>query len=109
MTTTSTLNPRAPMVQIRGLRKAYGEHVVLNGIDFDVQPQQVVVVIGPSGSGKSTFLRCCNGLEQPQGGQVDICGRTLVKDGVMLADKELIRRHDHDGGHARNGFCPRGG
>ena len=79
----------APMVQIRGLRKAYGEHVVLNGIDFDVQPQQVVVVIGPSGSGKSTFLRCCNGLEQPQGGQIDICGRTLVKDGAMLPDKDL--------------------
>jgi polar amino acid transport system ATP-binding protein len=79
----------APMVRIRGLHKAFGEHVVLKGIDFDVQPQQVVVVIGPSGSGKSTFLRCCNGLEQPQGGSVEICGRTLVKDGRMLPDKEL--------------------
>jgi polar amino acid transport system ATP-binding protein len=88
-TKTPTPNSFAPMVQIRGLRKAYGEHVVLNGIDFAVEPRQVVVIIGPSGSGKSTFLRCCNGLEQPQGGQIDICGRTLVKDGVMLADKEL--------------------
>jgi polar amino acid transport system ATP-binding protein len=78
-----------PIVRIRGLRKAFGDHVVLNGIDFDVMPSQVVVVIGPSGSGKSTFLRCCNGLEQPQGGQVDICGRTLVQDGKMLADAEL--------------------
>ena len=88
-TTPNSASTNAPMVQIRGLRKAYGDHVVLNGIDFDVQPQQVVVVIGPSGSGKSTFLRCCNGLEQPQGGQIDICGRTLVKDGAMLPDKEL--------------------
>lgn len=79
----------APIVKIRQLRKAYGEHVVLNGIDFDVHPQQVVVVIGPSGSGKSTFLRCCNGLEKAQSGQIDICGRTLVKDGVMLDDKAL--------------------
>jgi polar amino acid transport system ATP-binding protein len=47
------------------------------------------VVIGPSGSGKSTFLRCCNGLEQPEGGSVEICGRTLVKDGRMLAEPEL--------------------
>ena len=77
------------MIRIRGLKKAYGDHVVLNGIDFDVQPQQVVVVIGPSGSGKSTFLRCCNGLEEPQGGRVDICGRTLVDQGRMLPDKEL--------------------
>lgn len=78
-----------PMVRIRGLRKSFGDHVVLQGIDFDVQPSQVVVVIGPSGSGKSTFLRCCNGLEQPEGGSVEICGRTLVKDGRMLAEPEL--------------------
>jgi polar amino acid transport system ATP-binding protein len=79
----------APILRIRGLRKSFGEHVVLAGIDFDVQPSQVVVVIGPSGSGKSTFLRCCNGLEQPEGGRVEICGRTLVDDGRMLGEAEL--------------------
>ena len=78
-----------PIVRIRGLRKSFGNHVVLNGIDFDVLPSQVVVVIGPSGSGKSTFLRCCNGLEQPEGGTVEICGRTLVQDGRMLPDHDL--------------------
>ena len=78
-----------PMVRIRGLRKSFGDHVVLKGIDFDVQPSQVIVVIGPSGSGKSTFLRCCNGLEQPEGGSVEICGRMLVQDGRMLPDQEL--------------------
>jgi len=77
-----------PIIRIRGLRKSFGEHVVLDGIDFDVQPSQVVVVIGPSGSGKSTFLRCCNGLEQPEGGRIDICGRTLVDDGRTLADAD---------------------
>jgi len=78
-----------PMVRIRGLRKSFGDHVVLSGIDFDVQASQVVVVIGPSGSGKSTFLRCCNGLERPEGGSVEICGRTLVRDGRMLPDHGL--------------------
>ncbi|MBK5204791.1 MAG: amino acid ABC transporter ATP-binding protein [Polaromonas sp.] len=77
------------MVRIRGLRKSFGDHVVLGGIDFDVQASQVVVVIGPSGSGKSTFLRCCNGLERPEGGSVEICGRTLVQDGRMLPDHDL--------------------
>jgi polar amino acid transport system ATP-binding protein len=77
-----------PIISIRGLRKSFGAHTVLNGIDFDVLPSQVVVVIGPSGSGKSTFLRCCNGLEQPEGGRVEICGRTLVQDGRMLADAD---------------------
>ena len=80
---------KGPIVSIRGLRKAFGDHVVLNGIDFDVMPSQVVVVIGPSGSGKSTFLRCCNGLEQAQFGRVDICGRTLVNEGQVLPDNDL--------------------
>ena len=60
-------NPKE-MIRIRGLEKSYGDHAVLRGIDFDVLPSQVVVVIGPSGSGKSTLLRCCNGLEVAQGG-----------------------------------------
>ena len=86
----NAVDPAAgPMVRIRGLRKSFGNHVVLNGIDFDVLPSQVVVVIGPSGSGKSTFLRCCNGLEQPEGGTVEICGRTLVQDGRMLPESDL--------------------
>ena len=79
----------AAIISIRGLQKSFGEHRVLNGIDFDVLPSQVVVVIGPSGSGKSTFLRCCNGLEQAEEGRVDICGQTLVTEGAMLADAHL--------------------
>lgn len=86
---TRAVDTAAPIIHIRGLRKAFGDHVVLNGIDFDVQPSQVVVVIGPSGSGKSTFLRCCNGLEQAQGGRIDICGRTLVNEGQLLPDADL--------------------
>ena len=87
---TTGASPSAePIVRIRGLRKSFGNHVVLNGIDFDVLPSQVVVVIGPSGSGKSTFLRGCNGLEQPEGGTVESGGRTLVQDGRMLPDHDL--------------------
>jgi polar amino acid transport system ATP-binding protein len=79
----------AAIISIRGLQKSFGEHRVLNGIDFDVLPSQVVVVIGPSGSGKSTFLRCCNGLEQAEQGRVNICGQTLVNEGAMLPDAHL--------------------
>jgi polar amino acid transport system ATP-binding protein len=83
------MKTQKPIVHIRGLRKSFGDHVVLHGIDFDVQPSQVVVIIGPSGSGKSTFLRCCNGLEQPDSGRVEICGHTLSDGGQMLADQAL--------------------
>lgn len=79
------------IIRIRNLGKSYGDHTVLRGIDFDVQPSQVVVVIGPSGSGKSTFLRCCNGLEQPESGSIDICGTTLVNGGTLIEDRELNR------------------
>jgi polar amino acid transport system ATP-binding protein len=78
-----------PIVRVSGLRKSFGGHVVLNGIDCEVQPSQVVVVIGPSGSGKSTFLRCCNGLERPEAGRIEICGRTLVDNGRVLREADL--------------------
>ncbi|AEA62835.1 amino acid ABC transporter ATP-binding protein [Burkholderia gladioli] len=78
-----------PIVSIRELTKSFGSHRVLNGIDFDIRPSQVVVVIGPSGSGKSTFLRCCNGLEQPERGTIDICGQRLVEHGTLLEDRRL--------------------
>lgn len=83
------MNTQKPIVSIRALRKSFGEHVVLHGIDFDVQPSQVVVIIGPSGSGKSTFLRCCNGLEQADSGRVQICGQTLTENGRPLGDEAL--------------------
>lgn len=81
-------NPQE-MIRIRGLEKSYGEHAVLKGIDFDVLPSQVVVVIGPSGSGKSTLLRCCNGLEVAEAGTVDICGQTLLDHGTLLPEAAL--------------------
>jgi len=83
------MKTQKPIVHIRGLRKSFGDHVVLHGIDFDVAPSQVVVVIGPSGSGKSTFLRCCNGLEKPDRGDVEICGHGLCEGGQMLGDQAL--------------------
>ncbi len=79
------------MIRIRHLSKSFGFNHVLKGIDFDVLPSEVVVVIGPSGSGKSTLLRCCNGLERAQAGTVDICGERLIDEGVMLGEQRLNR------------------
>ncbi|MCW2754722.1 MAG: amino acid transporter ATP-binding protein [Marmoricola sp.] len=68
----------AAAIEVLNLHKAFGDHEVLKGIDFHVDPGQVVCVIGPSGSGKSTLLRCVNRLETPTSGQilvggVDVC------------------------------------
>ncbi|MCC7152026.1 MAG: amino acid ABC transporter ATP-binding protein [Rubrivivax sp.] len=78
-----------PIVSARGVHKAFGAVRVLEGIDFEVLPQQVSVVIGPSGSGKSTLLRCCNGLEVADAGTIEICGEKIVHDGRLLPDIQL--------------------
>jgi ABC-type polar amino acid transport system ATPase subunit len=62
------------MIRIVDLHKRFGDFVALNGIDLDVMPSQVVVVVGPSGSGKSTMLRCINGLESATRGNIFIEG-----------------------------------
>ena len=67
----------APIVSMRGLRKRFGVLEVLKGIDLDVQPGEVVAIIGRSGSGKSTLLRCINGLESHEGGTLEVEGRRL--------------------------------
>lgn len=58
------------MITVEGLHKSFGELEVLKGIDTKIKEQEVVVMIGASGSGKSTFLRCLNGLEEFQKGNV---------------------------------------
>jgi polar amino acid transport system ATP-binding protein len=68
--------PRAA-VGVRSLVKSYGGQVILNGISLDVARGEVCGIIGPSGGGKTTFLRCLNGLEDFQAGQVDVAGETL--------------------------------
>jgi len=66
-----------PIVDIRALRKSYGAHEVLKGIDLQVQRGEVIAIIGKSGSGKSTLLRCINGLETFQQGGVAVAGQPL--------------------------------
>ncbi|TQS42095.1 amino acid ABC transporter ATP-binding protein [Cryptosporangium phraense] len=72
-----------PVLSVRGLKKVYGDHVALDGVDLDVHAGEVVAVIGPSGSGKSTLARCVHQLE-------------TIDDGAMYLDGELL-------GHVRSG------
>ena len=67
-----------PILDVRGLVKRFGALEVLKGIDFAVAAQELVFVIGPSGSGKSTLLRCCNRLEEPDGGSIRVDGVDLM-------------------------------
>ncbi len=61
-----------PIISVQGLHKYFGPLHVIRGVDLQVMPGEVVVIIGPSGGGKSTFLRCLNYLEQPSAGTIEI-------------------------------------
>ena len=78
------------MIEIKGLRKAFGADEVLKGIDLSIAEKEVVVIIGPSGSGKSTLLRCMNHLEAPTAGEVVVDGITLSSEANINKVREEV-------------------
>ncbi len=72
------------VLQVNGLKKAWGKHEVLKGIDIDIHKGEVVAIIGPSGCGKSTFLRCLNRLEEPTGGEIIFNGENIINKKVNI-------------------------
>ena len=69
------------MIEVKNLKKSFGDLVVLKDITTTIKKGEKVVIIGPSGSGKSTFLRCLNLLEEPTGG-------TILFEGSDITDKK---------------------
>ena len=64
-------------LQVRGLRKSFDSQEVLKGIDFDVKPGEIFVIMGPSGSGKSVLLKHLIGLEPPDAGEILVNGESI--------------------------------
>jgi ABC-type polar amino acid transport system ATPase subunit len=73
-----------PVVRAEGLKKSFGDLVVLDGIDLSVDSGETLVVIGPSGSGKSTLLRCINLLEPIDAGRIFLEGEEITRKGVKV-------------------------
>jgi ABC-type polar amino acid transport system ATPase subunit len=73
-----------PAIVFRDVNKWFGKLHVLRGVTLAVAAGEVVVVCGPSGSGKSTLIRCVNGLEGIQGGDIVVLGQSVARDGVDL-------------------------
>ena len=76
-------------LRLEGVRKSFGDHEVLRGIDLDLDDHEVVCLIGASGSGKSTLLRCVNLLEPVDAGQIFLGGEETTRRGV---DVNAVRR-----------------
>ncbi|PDT13520.1 amino acid ABC transporter ATP-binding protein [Rhizobium sp. M1] len=72
------------LIEITEVRKSFGDNEVLKGIDIDVEPGEVIAIIGKSGSGKSTLLRCINGLENIDSGSISVDGAQLLPDDLHL-------------------------
>ena len=71
------------MLEVKNLKKKFGNNLVLKGIDLKVNECDKIAIIGPSGCGKSTFLRCLNGIEKPTSGKI------IFKDMEITNTKDL--------------------
>ncbi|MGL6017215.1 MAG: amino acid ABC transporter permease/ATP-binding protein [Gibbsiella quercinecans] len=70
-----------PILELKNIQKAFNGKTVLNGIDLNVRPGEVIAIIGPSGSGKTTLIRTINGLETLDGGSVRLLGHPFIDAG----------------------------
>lgn len=80
------------MIKLTQIKKSYGRHQVLKGIDLSVEQGEVVAILGPSGSGKTTLLRCMNYLERPSEGEITIDGFTVNCKRPRKSDIHALRK-----------------
>src|SRR5436305_10055254 len=83
MNGSSNPDQRGVRVQVRGLRKTFHGQEILKGLDLNVEPGEIFVIMGPSGSGKSVLLKHLIGLEEPDAGEILIEGQPVQSPEVM--------------------------
>ena len=80
------------ILEVKNLKKNFGDLEVLKGIDFSLEKGDVMAVIGSSGNGKTTLLRCINFLETPNEGEIIVNGETLFDASQKISASESARR-----------------
>ncbi|KAA0020785.1 amino acid ABC transporter ATP-binding protein [Salinicola corii] len=80
------------MIELKGIRKQFGSHVVFDDIDLHLERGEIIVIVGPSGTGKSTLLRCINFLETPDAGQLTIGDLSLDATSATREQILALRR-----------------
>ena len=95
-----TLQRSAPALRVNGLRKAYADVVAVDGLDLNVQSGECFGLLGPNGAGKTTTIEICEGLTEPDAGDVEVLGRRWDRDeralrerlGIQLQDTQLAEK-----------------
>ena len=80
-----------PMLEVKNIKKNFGDTEVLKGLDFSLEKGEVLAIIGSSGSGKTTLLRCLNFLESPDEGQITVNGETLFDSNAYAVPSEVFQ------------------
>jgi len=81
-------------LSVRGLRKAYGQVVAVDGLDLEVRPGECFGLLGPNGAGKTTTIEICEGLLPADSGDVEVLGMSWGKDGSRLRERLGIQLQD---------------
>ena len=84
-----------PILEVKNIKKGFGDTDVLKGVSFSMERGQVLAIIGSSGSGKTTLLRCLNFLETPDEGEIWVNGKLLT--GENLSDDQIRQNRLHFG------------
>ncbi len=85
----------AALIAMRDVKKSYGENVVLNGINLEVEKGDIVAIIGSSGSGKSTMVRCIAGLEDIQSGKIFLRGEEIIDRNSVVHSIGMVFQNFH--------------
>ena len=88
-----------PMLEVKNIKKNFGDTEVLKGLDFSLEKGEVLAIIGSSGSGKTTLLRCLNFLESLDEGKITVNGETLFDsdDHAVSSEEEIRKKRLHFG------------
>jgi len=80
-------DPNSVVVRVEGLRKRYGDLEALRGITFEIKAGEVFGLLGPNGAGKTTAIEILEGLRQPDGGTVKVCGMDPGRERAALKER----------------------
>src|SRR6185295_15664780 len=83
----AAIPPCQPAIAVTGLRKSFGDKLVLDGIDLTVAPGTIYALLGPNGAGKTTTINILATLLQPDGGSASVCGFDVERQSAKVRER----------------------